>query len=188
MSRETYAVIPCTNQKAAVSGPAREVWSGNHFQLVLAHAEMFYDKVLVMSYKYGLIDPDMEIEPYDININYAPAVVKLKWWMLLRGQIHELVEDHKPLLVCLYTGSGERERVMREFCRAGLREVYVPWSDKKAGERMQAVYDGDPPFTLEDLEAGKYTLPPGYEVPRQRGRPRREAVMIDADAPIEWEE
>jgi hypothetical protein len=190
MTGETLAIIPCTNQKAAVAGPAREVWSGAHFQLVLAHAEMFYDKVLVMSYKYGLISPDAEIEPYDINIRFAPAAEKLKWWFLVRSQIHDLVDNDCPKLVGLYTGNQERERVMREFCKAGLRDVFVPWADARAGERMQRVYDGEPPFSLEELEAGKYTLPAGFELPKKRGRPAKVAVAgaVNQDEEIEWED
>ena len=186
MSGETFAIIPCTNQKAAVAGPAREVWSGAHFQLVLAHAEIFYDRVLVMSYKYGLIDPDMEIEPYDINIKYSPAAEKLKWWYLVRGQIHELVDKEHPILVSLYTGNNERERVMREFVRAGLRDVIVPFADATIGQRMQRVYDGDPPFDLAKLERGEYTLPANFAEPKKRGRPKKVATEITEE--IEWEE
>jgi hypothetical protein len=186
MAGETVAIIPCTNQKAAVAGPAREVWSGAHFQLVLAHAEMFYDKVLVMSYKYGFISPDMEIEPYDINIAYASAAEKLQWWFKVRQDIHDLV-DEKPKLVALYTGNTERERVMREFVRSGFREVIVPWGDATVGQRMQRVYDGDPPFDLAKLEAGEYTLPLSFAEPKKRGRPKK-AVSIPDAGPVEWEE
>lgn len=188
MAGETYAIIPCTRQKAAVSGPAREVWSGAHFQLVLAHAEIFYDKVLVMSYKYGLIDPDMEIEPYDIDIRYASAKARLEWWFVLRKQIRELIEE-KPLLVAMYTGGFERERILREFVRNGFREVIVPWENLAHGQRMQAVYDGDPPFDLEKLEAGEYTLPENFAEPKRRGRPKKTDVpVVDTDEPIEWED
>lgn len=150
---------------------------------------MWYDKVYVMSYKYGLIDPDMEIEPYDINIRYSSAKDKLLWWATLRKQIVKLVEEEKPKLVALYTGNYERERVMREFVRAGFREVIIPFSDCTVGQRMQRVYDMDPPFTLEELEAGKYTLPENFGEPKRRGRPpkeKQESILPDDE--IEWEE
>lgn len=186
--RETYAIIPCTNQKAAEPGPAREVWSGAHFQLVLAHAEMFYDKVFVLSYKYGLIPPEMEIEPYDINLRYSSAADKLKWWSSVRKQIAVLVEQ-KPLLVALYTGNFERDRIIREFVRCGHREVIIPWANLAHGQRMQKVYDCDPPFDLEALNRGEYTLPENYAEPKKRGRPKKTDVqVVDTDAEIEWED
>jgi hypothetical protein len=141
-----------------------------------------------MSYKYGLIDPDMEIEPYDINIRYAAAKDRLQWWFELRKQIAQLVKE-EPLLIALYTGNFERERVMREFVRNGFRDVITPFENMTYGQRMQAVYDGDPPFDLEKLEAGEYTLPANFAEPKKRGRPKKtEVEIVDTDDPVEWED
>lgn len=187
--KPTIAVIPCTNQKSATGGPAREVWTGAHFQLVLAHAEHFYDKVFIMSYKYGFITPETEIEPYDINIKNEPAAARLKWWYMLREQIHKLVKEEDPLLLALYTGNFERDRIIREFVKAGLREVITPWPHASTGQRMQLVYDGEPPFLLEDLEAGKYTLPEFSAPVRKTGSPgNRTPQVVDVNAPVEWED
>lgn len=194
------AIIPCTNQKSNISGPAREVWIGNNFQLTLAHAELWYDEVMVMSYKYGLIHPEDKIEPYDINIYYASAGDRLKWWITLRQQIIALAQRTEkdsfpqPDLVAIYTGNYEQERIMREFVRAGMRNVIIPWKGARVGERMQLVYDNVPPYDDAELEAGKYELPAGWGEPKKRGRPKKSeedkdsaAQMVDEDA-IEWEE
>lgn len=188
--KPTIAIIPCTNQKSAKGGPAREVWVGSHFQLVLAHAEYFYDQVYIMSYKYGLITPETVIEPYDINIKNEPAAKRLKWWYMLREQIHTFVKEHDPLLIALYTGNFERERIMREFVKAGLREVIVPWPHASTGQRMQLVYDAEPPFFLEHLEQGKYTLPADYGVTKAASQVHgnRTPQVVDTAAPVEWEE
>lgn len=196
------AVIPCTNQKSNISGPAREVWIGNNFQLTLAHAEMWYDEVFVMSYKYGLIHPEDKIDPYDINIYYASAGDRLKWWITLRQQIHVLgsreKDDTPPLpdLVAIYTGNYEQERIMREFVRAGMRNVIIPWKGARVGERMQLVYDNVPPYDDTELEEGKYELPEGWGEPKKRGRPKKteeqkaeEARIKSVDEDdVEWEE
>lgn len=186
MSKETIAIIPCTNQKASDPGPAREVWIGAHFQLVLAHAEMFYDKVLVMSYKYGLIDPDFVIEPYNVDIRYAKAADKLKWWFALRTQIGELSKA-EPLLVAMYTGNFERERIVREFVKNGVRQVIIPFSGCTVGQRMAKVYDCEPPFDKERALAGGYELPEDFgENKAEGGRYAPPATNIDT-ATVEWE-
>jgi hypothetical protein len=192
-AQPTVAIIPCTSQKAATGGPAREVWSGAHFQLVLAHAEWFYDKVLIMSYKYGLIEPGFVIEPYDINIKYAPAAAKLKWWYKLQGQIRELVQEEDPQLVALYTGNFERERIIREFVKAGCLNVILPWPHATVGQRMQLVYDGEPPFLLEDLHAGKYRRDPKIaeakgQQPKAGTNKQRTPQVVDEAEDIEWED
>lgn len=161
MSKETVAIIPCTNQKSEVPGKARDVWIGGHFQLVLAHAEIFYDRVLVMSYKYGLISPDDPIEPYDIDIRTGSAGDKLRWWYKMREDIRELAKT-EPLLVALYTGNIERERIIREFVRNGVRQVIVPFDGASIGKRMEMVYDLEEPFNRARAEAGEYALAENY--------------------------
>jgi hypothetical protein len=155
---DTYAIIPCTNQKSNTPGKARDLWVGHHFQLTLAIAEFFFPNVLIMSYKYGLIDPDYEIEPYDIDIKTASAYDKLMWWFKMREDIEELCEK-KPLLVAMYTGDVERERILREFVKHGTRQVILPWEGKSIGMRMQAAYDGEPPFEPDKAHAHAYDLP-----------------------------
>lgn len=189
MAGETVAIIPCTNQKSAVPGPAREVWQGGHFQLILAHAEMFYDKVYILSFKYGLIEPDFEIEPYDINIQYSSAVDKLKWWWLVKDHIKKLVET-KPGLVAVYTGyhAYERKRMMREFVKNGFRNVIVPFDGATIGQRMQRVYDGDAPFDPEKLKAGEYALPDTFDMVGKPGRPRKQKEKVSEEGEIPWED
>lgn len=175
------ALIPCTVQKTEVGGPAREVWVGSHFQFTLLHAETFYDKVYIMSYKYGFITPDTVIEPYDLNIQHEPAVERLKWWWIIKEDIKRVAEEDKPELFAIYTGNFERERIIRELFVNGVRNIIVPWEGLGVGERMQAVYDRTEPFSEEDLAAGKYTLPEDYlEKPA--------AVDTKEKVALEWEE
>lgn len=151
----TIAIIPCTNQKTVGGGKARDVWKGGHFQLTLAHAERYYTEVLVMSYKYGLISPELEIEPYDINIQYAPAAVRVKWWWLVKEHIKALSLS-RPDLIALYTGMYDHQRIVREFVLNEFDQVITPWEGLKIGERMQMVYDDVSPFDPNNI--GSYTV------------------------------
>jgi len=190
MTVQTLAIIPCTNQKAEQPGKARDLWIGNHFQLILAHAEMFYDKVMIMSYKYGLIGPDEWIEPYDIDIRYAKAADKLKWWFALRTQIIEMGKsEDKPGLIALYTGNFERDRIMREFVRNGMKQVIVPFEGASVGQRMAKVYDCIEPFDREKAEAGGYELPDNFGESGATGEAAKYAPPASEIDPtdVEWE-
>lgn len=187
MSKETVAIIPCTNQKSEVPGKARDVWIGGHFQLILAHAEIFYDRVLVMSYKYGLISPDQEIEPYDIDIRSGSPGDKLRWWYRMREDIRELAKTD-PLLVALYTGSIERERIMREFVRSGIRQVIVPLDGATVGKRMEMVYDLEEPYSREKAEAGEYALPEDYGEATSTTGSKYAPPPTSMTDEIEWED
>jgi len=175
------AVIPCTNQKSSIPGRARDVWSGAHFQLTLAHTERYYDMTFVLSYKYGLIEPDFEIEPYDINIKESSTKEKLEWWWSVRPQIHDIV-GMKPDLVAIYTGSFERDRLINEFVKSGVENITIPWHGLGIGERMSIVYDDIPPFNEEDLLAGKYKFIPKVTTPSNKSV-KRPAINVDE---VEW--
>jgi hypothetical protein len=156
----TLAIIPCTGQKSdEASGPAEEIWIGSHFQLVLAHVEMFYDEVLVLSYKYGLISPKKVIESYDIDMRIAKARDKIRWWFMVKQQIDGLARgETPPALVALYTGHFERDRIIREFVKEGVNQVIVPFEGKGIGQRQQAVYDCEPPFDEIKIKNGEYAV------------------------------
>jgi len=185
----TVAIIPCTAQKSEVGGPARDVWVGGHFQLTLAYAEYFFDKVYIMSYKYGLIDPEFFIEPYDIDMRIEKASERIKWWYMMRDHIADLIERDKPDLVGLFTGQFERQRIMLEFKRNDCPNVIVPWEGLGSGYRQQAVYDGIPPFEYDKIKAGDYALPEDFKIVDQAAARKTRMKTDAADQPaVEWEE
>lgn len=182
---DRVAIIPCTNQKSTVPGPAREVWQGANFQLTLYHAEKYYDRVFIMSYKYGLIEPDTLIEPYDIDLKTASAAERLEWWWTVREHIKKLAEEH-PDLIAVYTGKFERNRFLREFVRNGYRRLIIPWESDAIGQRMQKIYDDIPPYDMEEVTAGKYDLPESFAEPKKRGRPKKKKEEDSPD--MDWED
>jgi len=191
---QVVAIIHSTNQKADMAGPPRNTWSSSRFQLYLAHAEITCDRVLILSDKLGMISADDEIEPYDTNIKYATATDSLRWWGRIKQEIHKLAET-EPKIVILYIGNFERSRILREFARAGIRNVTYPFgNDVGISERLQLIYDMEPPFDEAKLEAGEYILPEDFGTPKKRGRkPKdpstdaRERITALADA-ITWED
>lgn len=186
MGDHTVAIIPCTNQKSDRPGPAREVWVGNHFQLILAHAEMFYDTVYIMSYKYGLIEPDALIEPYDIDLRTANAGTRLRWWAKMKGDIAD-VSSESPLLVALYTGAVERDRIITEFVRNGVEQVITPFEGLKVGDRMSKVYDLEEPFDRNKALEGGYKLTEDWKAIKSAGNKYLPPMTSLTDT-IEWED
>lgn len=158
----SLAIIPCTGQKDPFleEGPAEEIWAGNHFQLVLAHVRMFYDRVLVLSYKYGLIDPTTVIQTYDIDMKTQKAAERIRWWFGLKKQIDKLAQEDPPALVALYTGSFERDRIIREFLKEGVKQIIIPFEGLGLGLRQQAVYDCEPPYDPEKVLTSHYAVDP----------------------------
>ncbi len=156
----TLAVVPCTGIKDPFieEGEAQEIWQGAHFQYTLAYVEEFYDRVLIMSYKYGLVKPTDTIQSYDIDMRTAKPRDHIRWWFKLKAQIDSLAETDPPALLSLFTGNFDRERIIREFVRHGVEQVTIPWQGKGIGQRMQAVFDLEPPFDPEKVKRGEYKV------------------------------
>lgn len=58
-------IVGCSKRKAALPGPAREVYSASpHFRAALIWAEAFCSRTLIVSAKYGLLKPEGLIAPY----------------------------------------------------------------------------------------------------------------------------
>lgn len=181
----TLAIIPCTGVKDPYieEGEAQEVWVGAHFQYTLAYVEEFFDRVLVMSYKYGLIKPTDRIESYDIDMRVAKPREHIKWWYKLKKQLNDLADNEPPQLIALFTGNFDRDRIIREFIKHGVDQVIVPWEGKGIGLRMQAVFDQEPPFDTEKAKSGGYKV----ELVEPGSTKKYLPPPTTMTGPIEWE-
>lgn len=184
----TLALVPCTGQKDPdlTEGAAEDIWVGAHFQYTLAHVEMMYDRVLILSYKYGLISPKDNIETYDLDLRSAKPRAKIRWWFMVREQLIKLAKEDPPSLVGIYTGWFFRDRIIREFVRNDVLQIIVPWEGKSIGQRLSAVFDAEPPFDPEKVKKGEYKidLNANGEVPTSLYLPPETKIT----EPIVWEE
>jgi hypothetical protein len=153
----TLAIIPCTNQKSDEPGPAREVWTGVHFQLTLLHAEEFYDRTLIMSFKYGLITPDEVIEPYDMNIHFEPLKVRVAWKRMMMQHIQRECEN-PPGILGLYVGKTDVDWLSKAFLGRGTKKIIQPWAGLGTGQRQEAAYGGTNPFIIDGTDIREESL------------------------------
>lgn len=84
MTQEIVYVVPCSGAKADAPAPARELYTGAMFRHTFTNAIQCAQldeqagfgpsRVLILSAKHGLIDPDTVIEPYDLKMGAAGSV------------------------------------------------------------------------------------------------------------------
>jgi hypothetical protein len=70
----TAILIGCVASKAAHAKPARDLYTSPLFERRRAYAEARDAPWFVYSAKYGLMDPDTTIEPYDLTVADLPTV------------------------------------------------------------------------------------------------------------------
>lgn len=131
----TWALIPCSKRKAGHACPAGEMyWPSALFRGAWRVAEVAGQTPLILSAKYGVLRPHHEIDPYDLTLRAACALVRRNWaagvlgtfsWMLTPGD--------RPVS---YLG-----RDYAEFLLPALRErgfvVDEPLKGMSQGRRLQ---------------------------------------------------
>lgn len=71
-------VVPCSRQHVEHAAPARDFYESHQFRYTLAAAERMAaadgGRVLIMSAKYGLVEPTEVLAPYDVTVNDSAAI------------------------------------------------------------------------------------------------------------------
>lgn len=69
----TYALVGCGAAKNEGTHPAKDLYSSTYFKKKREFAEELTDEWYILSAKYGVIDPEREIEDYDMTIEDVPV-------------------------------------------------------------------------------------------------------------------
>lgn len=141
MPARTLVIVPCGRSK--IWGkvphrgpvPAAEAYTGSPFKLNREYAERFSDRWIVLSAKYGFIDPDFEIPgPYEVTFkrrSTSPIEVTA-----LRKQI-EALGLHQHTHVVGLGGADYRHAIEAAFASFGVPVVF-PFAGLPIGKMMQA--------------------------------------------------
>lgn len=63
-------LISCVGGKKPLKCKARDLYDSTWFRYAWHYAQSLNsDKIFILSAKYGLVDPDAEIEPYEETLN-----------------------------------------------------------------------------------------------------------------------
>jgi hypothetical protein len=68
VERTTYALVGCGSAKKDGTHPAKDLYDSTYFEKKRDFAEKLADEWYIISAKYGVIDPEREIEDYDVSI------------------------------------------------------------------------------------------------------------------------
>lgn len=135
-------VVPCGCEKIwrrrpdAGPTPAASAYVGPPFKVNKEFAERFADRWVVLSAKYGFIDPDFVIPgDYDVSFN-KPATGPVST-ARLKEQVREMGLHEYSRVIAL--GSGEYVSHVREAFAGTGAEVEAPTEGLRIGEAMRRV-------------------------------------------------
>jgi hypothetical protein len=128
------ALISCTKLKQEYTCPAREMYlKSTLFSKAFRYIEQQgYDDWFILSAKYGLLNKDEVIEPYDVTLNNMKSAEKKEWSRKVADQIQSL----KLKNVDFYAGANYREHLIPLLDVQGVN-FNVPLLGKGIGEQLQ---------------------------------------------------
>lgn len=130
---ETIVLVGCGDAKADESRPAKEIYTSNYFGLKRRYAEAYGDEWAILSAEHGLLDPDVEIEPYDTHI----SDVSVGEWSL---SVVKALPDVNGSRVILLAGPDYVDAIEGDLMMFGA-DVEIPTAGMKIGERMSWLSD-----------------------------------------------
>lgn len=134
----TYGLVSCSRRKTETDRPipARELYSASpDFQRWLRWSEKHCDKTLIVSGKYGLVEPAQYLPNYNVDLRHYPVEGQEAWarfivYALLNQGISSMCEVH----IC--ADSLYRSLLQGELERHHIRVVAHEWKDEAAtGEK-----------------------------------------------------
>jgi hypothetical protein len=140
MSLQTLVVIPCGKakiwDKTPDCGPimAKDAYVGPPFKVNRKFAEKFADKWIILSAKYGFIDPDFII-PENYDVSFTRKCTRSISLESLLEQFSKRKDLHGYDVVIALGGVAYTEKVVKVF--NDISQVIVPTRGLRQGEAMR---------------------------------------------------
>ncbi|MGH7878403.1 MAG: DUF6884 domain-containing protein [Candidatus Binataceae bacterium] len=132
--RKAVFLVSCVSEKHARPMPARELYCSPWFQKARAFVERQAGEWLILSAKYGLVEPDQVIEPYNETLNEKTIEERREW----SKKVVQELRPHCPAGTSVAFLAGEK---YREFLAPTLSElgcrVEVPMEGLGIGEQLR---------------------------------------------------
>lgn len=125
---ETIVLVGCVDAKADEPRKAKNLYTSNWSTLKRRYAEEFGDEWAILSAKYGLLDPEAEIDPYDVSMDDVDVD---EWEISVLADL----PDVRNTEIVVLAGPDYVDVLEGDLFMYGA-EVSVPGEGKKIGERM----------------------------------------------------
>src|SRR3989338_6361508 len=104
------AFISCAKDKQKGRHKAKDIYISNLFKLSLEYASRDFDKVFILSAKFGVLELETYIRDYELNLNKLPVGQRKKWAEKVAMQIRQSVPHDAELH--FFCGRGYRKFVI----------------------------------------------------------------------------
>lgn len=130
---DALVLISCVKSKRAHKATASNLYISPQFVMSRELAEAQGAQFMILSARYGLVEPEREIEPYDFTLNALGVDERRRW-------AAEVLKDLLPAAsakgrVVFLAGARYREFLIEPLRRNGV-DVEVPMEGLRQGEQL----------------------------------------------------
>jgi cytoplasmic iron level regulating protein YaaA (DUF328/UPF0246 family) len=131
---QIVALVSCVSEKRTAPSPARDLYTSDWFIKASRYAGQIADEWYILSAKYGLVNPDQVLEPYNTTLKTMGKSARQAW-------AERVFASLKPCLspgdtVVFLAGQAYREFLLAQVARLGCK-VRIPMEGLRIGEQMQ---------------------------------------------------
>uniref|UniRef100_A0A831ZY59 DUF6884 domain-containing protein n=1 Tax=Desulfacinum infernum TaxID=35837 RepID=A0A831ZY59_9BACT len=128
----TIVLISCVSKKMSHRARAKDLYVSPLFRAALQYAQRLSpDKIFILSAKYGLVQLNDEIDPYDVTLKDMPVGERKNWASKVLQALDrycDLERDHFVIL------AGKR---YREYLLPYLKSYEMPLEGLSIGRQLQ---------------------------------------------------
>lgn len=126
-------LVSCARKKLPHPAPAKDLYASIPFRKMRTLVEAQDWPWFILSAKYGIVDPEQMIEPYEKTLNKMGVADQRDWAERCLGALEPLLADVQSVVFL----AGAR---YRKFLAPALRDrgvaVHVPMAGLRSGEQL----------------------------------------------------
>ena len=140
----TIFLVSCAGKKLPNPAKAKDIYMPSDlFKKSRAYVESTGKPWFILSAKYGLLDIEKRISPYNKTLNTMRKEKRCKWAQKVLKDLIPHLEKEKIKSVVILAGSRYREFLEPELCDRGFY-VYVPMGDLGIGKQLAWLDESNP--------------------------------------------
>ena len=125
-------LISCVSKKLSYKARAKDLYISPLFKMNLAFAHSLHpNKIFILSAKYGLVDLEQELEPYEQTLNTMYVNEIKRWAAKVREQMEGKIDFKNDEVVFL---AGEK---YRKYLLPLFNKTSVPLQGLSIGKQLQ---------------------------------------------------
>lgn len=150
-SAARVVLVGCVSKKQALAAPAKDLYVSDLFRKRRAYVESSGLRWFILSALHGVLDPEDEIEPYDVRLSKLPRRERMMWGQRVARELEERLGALGAVTFEVHAGAAYAEAIEGPIGELGGTVVLplaglpigrqLQWAMDQLGERGELVID-----------------------------------------------